>query len=287
MSITFSPVVAAGTRHIPGFTALHFIDLEKLEVAASPLAVLDDFRVDGLPFSPHPHAGFAAVTYVFEDSPGEVRSRASSGVDITVGPGGIVWTDAGSGVVHEEVPAVRGRELHGLQLFVNLSARNKSAAPQVRHLQGHEVPQWHSPDGDDRVRVVVGSFKGVSSPLRPTEPFTMLDARIRHEITFDLPQAENAVVYVLDGTVDVHADSQTRQVGTSHALGVRGGGSGGRLTVAPRQSAHLLILSGAEIREPVVTAGPFIMNDAAQVRDAADRYHAGSMGQLTPLSDAG
>ncbi len=287
MSITFSPVVAAEARQLPGFTALHFIDLEKLGIAASPLAVLDDFRVGGLPFSPHPHAGFAAVTYVFEDSPGEVRSRASSGDDITVGPGGIVWTDAGSGVVHEEVPAVRGRELHGLQLFVNLSARNKSAPPQVRSLQGHEVPQWHGPDGDDRVRVVVGSFEGVSSPLMPTEPFTMLDARLRNGIIFDLPQAHNAVVYVLAGTVDVQAGSLTRQVDASHALGVGGGDGGARLTIAPRQSAHLLILSGAEIRDPVVTAGPFIMNDATQIRDAANRYQAGAMGHLAPLAELG
>ncbi|MGZ4435795.1 MAG: pirin family protein, partial [Trebonia sp.] len=117
MSIYFSPVIAAKPRSLPGFSSLLYVDLDALGVAASPLAVLDDFRVPGLPFSPHPHAGFAAVTYVLEDSPGDLRSRASSGADLTVGPGGIVWTHAGSGVVHEEIPAVPGRELHGVQIF--------------------------------------------------------------------------------------------------------------------------------------------------------------------------
>ncbi len=97
MPIQFSPVIAAQQRALPGFSSLLYVDLDKLGVAASPVAVLDDFRVPGLPFSPHPHAGFAAVTYVFEDSPGGLRSRASTGVDLLVGAGGIVWTEAGSG----------------------------------------------------------------------------------------------------------------------------------------------------------------------------------------------
>ena len=74
MSIYFSPVIATKPRSLPGFSSLLYVDLAALGVAASPLAVLDDFRVPGLPFSPHPHAGFAAVTYVLEDSPGDLRS---------------------------------------------------------------------------------------------------------------------------------------------------------------------------------------------------------------------
>src|SRR5271165_3647580 len=142
MPVHFSPVIAAKPRALPGFSSLQYLDLDALEVAAAPLAVLDDFRVTGMPFSPHPHAGFAAVTYVLEDSPGDLRSRASTGADLVVGPGGIVWTHAGSGVVHEEVPAEPGRELHGVQIFVNLSAKNKLTPARVLHLEPGEVPEW-------------------------------------------------------------------------------------------------------------------------------------------------
>jgi redox-sensitive bicupin YhaK (pirin superfamily) len=61
---------------------------------------------------------------VFEDSKAALRSRDSLGEDVVVGPGGIVWTEAGRGVMHEELPA-SDDELHGLQIFVNLSAKNK------------------------------------------------------------------------------------------------------------------------------------------------------------------
>ena len=35
-------------------------------------------RVRGQPFSPHPHAGFSAVTYVFEDSEGSLEAATRS-----------------------------------------------------------------------------------------------------------------------------------------------------------------------------------------------------------------
>jgi hypothetical protein len=178
MPIHFSPVIAARQLSLRGFSSFLSFDLDALGVAASPVAVLDDFRVFGLPLCPHPHAGFAAVAYVLEDSRGGLRSRASSGIDLVVDPGGIVWTQAGSGVVHEETPAVPGRELHGIQIFVNVSSKNKFTAPQVLHLETGEVPEWRS-DAGDRVRVVVGSFDGVFSPLVPAEPFILLDVKLR------------------------------------------------------------------------------------------------------------
>ncbi len=282
MSIHFSPVIAAKPRSLPGFSSLLYVDLDALGVAASPLAVLDDFRVPGLPFSPHPRAGFAAVTYVLEDSPGDLRSRASSGADLTVGPGGIVWTHAGSGVVHEEIPAVPGRELHGVQIFVNLSAKNKLTAPQVLHLDPGQVPQWHCGAGD-RVRVVVGSFDGLSSPLVPAEPFTLLDVRLQREISFNLPAGHNAVVYILTGYVVVRADGHQEKVDGGHALAFRGNG---RVTFEALPPSHFLLLSGTEIGEPVVAEGPFIMNEPSQIEAAAARFRAGAMGQLAPLSDS-
>ena len=208
------------------------------------------------------------------------RSGASSGADLTVRPGGIVWTHAGSGLIHEEIPAEPGRELHGLQLFVNLSSKNKLTAPQVLTLQPGQVPEW-SGDAGDRVRVVTGSFAGLSSPLAPAEPFTLLDVHLLSEVPFDLQAAHNAVVYVLDGNVAVRADGQQETVHNGHALALTG--SGGRVTLQAPSPSHALILSGAEIAEPVVAEGPFIMNEPSQIADAFARYRSGAMGHLAPL----
>lgn len=279
MSSPFTPVVAAQQRRIPGFNSLWFIDLDALGVVGLPITVLDDFHVGGLPFSPHPHAGFAAVTYVFEDSVGAVRSRASNGVDLTVGPGGIVWTEAGSGLVHEETPAQPGVELHGLQLFINLSAPHKLTAPRVLHLEADQVPTWHSQAGD-RVRVVVGSFAGLDSPLTPVEPFTMLDVHLGGEIEFDLPIGHTAALYVRSGLARIQSAAERRDVTAMHAMAVVG--SGRPVHLRAIGAAELVVVAGANIQDPVIAQGPFIMNDPQQLQETLQRYRSGAMGHLEP-----
>jgi hypothetical protein len=124
MSIQISPVINASLWESGGVFSAKSIKLHELGERASPIFVLDDFRVRGRPFAPHPHAGISGLTYVFEDSEGRARSRV-------VGPGGIVWFQAGSGAVHHEVPAESGRELRGAQIFVKLSAKNQRLTPRI------------------------------------------------------------------------------------------------------------------------------------------------------------
>lgn len=277
MSIRFSSVVAAQPRQMAGFVSLLNLDLDKLGGLASPVLVLDDFRARDLPFSPHPHAGFSAVTYILADSQGGLRSRTSLGNDIVVAPGGIVGAHAGSRVIHEEIPADRERELHGLQIFVNLSSKYKLTAPRVLQLEPNEVPEWRS-DAGDRVRVVVGTFEGLSSSLVPVEPFTLLDVELQHELSFELEDGHKALVYVLEGSLVVRGSGREQQVIGGHALALHG--SGETVLFEGIGQAHFFVLSGAEIREPVVARGPFIMNEQSQIDTAVARYNAGGMGRL-------
>ena len=167
------------------------------------------------------------------------------------------------------------------QLFVNLSSRNKLAPPKTLRLQKNDVPEWRSSAGD-RVRVAVGSLEGVSAPLVPAEPFNLLDIEQQSEISFPLKDAQNALVYVLKEEVTVRADTREQKIAAGHAIALHG--SAGRLTFKASHFAHFLLLSGAALQEPVVTQGPFVMNDTSQINEAFARYQAGKMGQLEPLS---
>ncbi|MGY3452975.1 redox-sensitive bicupin YhaK (pirin superfamily) [Bradyrhizobium sp. USDA 4353] len=242
------------------------------------MLVLDDFRVSGRPFPPHPHAGFSAVTYVFADSAGGLRSRDSLGNDVTVGAGGIVWTEAGNGVLHHEIPA-DARELHGLQLFLKLSAGNELRAPRMLQLAGDEVPEWTSGDGD-RVRVVVGSFNGVASPLVPAERFTLLDVTLRRGLDYALTPGEVAIIYATQGGLAITTDDGRRDLAEGEAIAVQGEGHA-KLTADG--ATQLVIMSGPELREPIVVDGPFIMSSEAEIAAASTRYRAGLMGRLAPL----
>ncbi|MGJ4928307.1 pirin family protein [Bradyrhizobium sp. HKCCYLS2038] len=278
MAVAFSSITTAQTRGTAGRFLVKAVNLAGLGPVGSPVLVLDDFRVSGRPFPPHPHAGFSAVTYVFADSAGGLRSRDSLGNDVTIGAGGIVWTQAGKGLLHHEIPA-DAQELHGLQLFVNLSAANKLRTPRMLHLAGDEVPEWSSGDGD-RVRVVVGSFNDVASPLVPAEPFTLLDVTLRRGIGYALTPGHVAIVYVVHGALAIASDATHHDLTEGQAIALHGEG---RAVLAADGAAQLVILSGPELQEPVVIDGPFIMSNEQQIAAAYARYRAGGMGRLAPL----
>ena len=140
MTIQLSPVITSERAELgSGFSARR-VEPGRFGCAADPIMGFDHYRMNAVTFAPHPHAGFSAVSYLFEDSEGSLRNRDSLGNDFTVGPGGIVWTQAGTGVQHDELPAEPGREVHGLQIFINLSAAAKDTAPKVMRLDSDAVP---------------------------------------------------------------------------------------------------------------------------------------------------
>lgn len=282
MAIQFSRVISSRQTASGDTFSVQAIDLSSLGDWNSPVLVLDHFRVSGRPFPPHPHAGFSAVTYVFEDSQCGVRSRDSLGNDVVTGPGGIVWTEAGSGLLHEETPAEPGAELHAVQIFVNLSAKNKLVAPRLLRLASAEVPAWRSSAGD-RLRILVGAYDGTSSPLTPAEPFDLFDMRLQGEIPLLLPAEHNAVIYVISGRACVRTESREQVLGPEQAVALHGSG---RVSLQAISPAHALLLCGAEVREPVRSYGPFVMNEQWQIEAAATRYRSGQMGRLEPISKA-
>jgi len=280
MALDVSQIIKAHHHASGGIFAVSGIDLRRMNGLAAPLALLDNFRVSGQPFGPHPHAGFSAITYVFEDSPTALRSRDSLGNDLEVGPGGIVWLQAGRGAQHQEVPAIPGREMHGAQIYVNLSSRNKLAPPKTMYLLPDQVPEWSNTAGD-RVRVLVGSFGNVASPIEPVEPYSILDAHLISHVAYPVSRSDNSVVYVLSGELSVEIDDIRHELSTETAIALSGTGDV-KLTAGPG-GAHALLLSGPALKEPVVADGPFIMNDAAGILAAIQRYRSGQMGRLDPV----
>jgi redox-sensitive bicupin YhaK (pirin superfamily) len=119
---------------------------------------------DGVDVRPHPHIGLATVTYLYD---GELLHRDSVGSVQPIRPGEVNWMTAGKGIAHSErTPAgVRkaGPSISGLQLWVALPRAAEEGDPGFAHHDRADLPMVTA-DGL-RVRVVVGSFLGVRSPV--------------------------------------------------------------------------------------------------------------------------
>ncbi|HMK89825.1 MAG TPA: pirin family protein, partial [Methylocystis sp.] len=105
----------------------------------------------------HPHRGFETVTIVYE---GELEHRDSAGNSGRIGRGDVQWMTAGSGVLHEEFHsqdfARAGGAFRVAQLWVNLPAKDKGAAPRYQTLLSGDIPTLALPHGAGSLRVIAG-----------------------------------------------------------------------------------------------------------------------------------
>ena len=246
-------------------------------LALDPFLSITEFHMSEPTFAPHPHAGFSAVTYLFRDSAGSFVNRDSLGDHSVIGPGALHWTQAAHGMMHEEIPMVRGVDCHGMQLFVNLSPAHKTAPPRAFHVDAAEVPVVRPADGIT-VHVVAGAAFGAASPL--TELLTevaLLDVSLDAGVAATIPVsvADRAVVLILAGEVSIGGRALAQ-----HVVATLDGPEGSIAVTASADGATFLVLTGAPIGAPVVFGGPFCMNTNAEITDAQQRFRRGEMGHL-------
>lgn len=172
-----------------------------------PFLGVDHAWMSGPTFPPHPHKGFSAVSYLFLDSETGIDNRDSIGTQNLIRPGGLHWTTAGRGIVHEEVPAETGKTVHSLQIFVDLAPERKGIDPYPLMLEPQDVPVVHRPGA--RIRVVAGSFGGARSPLIPPTDVTMLDISLEQgaELAVPIEASQTAFIMPIFGTMELNGES--------------------------------------------------------------------------------
>jgi redox-sensitive bicupin YhaK (pirin superfamily) len=223
----------------------------------------------------HPHRGFETVTLAWE---GAVAHRDNAGHAGVIGPGDAQWMTAGAGIFHEEYHEEgltrRGGRMHMMQLWVNLPRKHKAAPPAYQGLVASQFPAVPLPGGT--VRVLAGEYEGVRGPARSFTPITMLDVRLRAggELPATLPGTYNALAVVVKGRVA--AGDATASTGEL----VLFANDGDRLLLTAKEDAHVILLSGEPIDEPIVQYGPFVMNTVREIEQAIEDVNRGKFGPV-------
>jgi hypothetical protein len=235
----------------------------------------------------HPHRGFETVTYMID---GTFQHQDSHGGGGVITDGATQWMTAGKGILHIETPpeklVVSGGLFHGIQLWVNLPARDKMIEPAYQGLEAGDVTLLSSADGGALVRIIAGDVGGHRGPGSTHTPMAFMHASIAPGALLELPwdPGFNALVYLLAGSGRVGSDGRpvtTGQLVTFDAgdfLSLRADDG------QPAGTGHLeaLILGGQPIREPVEHYGPFVMNTKAEIGQALEDFEAGRLGTIPP-----
>jgi redox-sensitive bicupin YhaK (pirin superfamily) len=231
---------------------------------------------------------------------GAFEHEDSTGGGGLITDGATQWMTAGAGILHSELPpqemVAKGGLFHGVQLWVNLPAAQKWAAPAYQDIHAGDVTLLSSADGGALVRIIAGSLDGHAGPGVTQTPIVYAHATLAPgaRLATPWPADFNALVYVLSGRGYAGPERRPLAEGQLAVFGPGGRsesqelGPGSALTVQAADgqpgSWEILLLGGLPIREPVARYGPFVMNTRAEIIQAVEDYQAGRLGTIPPTS---
>jgi redox-sensitive bicupin YhaK (pirin superfamily) len=244
-----------------------------------PILGVDHAWISAPQFPAHPHAGFSAVSYLFLDSQTGIDNRDSMGNHNVIQPGGLHWTAAGRGVVHEECPVQRGNTVHMLQIFVNLPLERQGQAPFALSLAPADVPVVRAPGAT--VRVPLGAYSGARSPMQTPTALTLLDINLDAgaALSVPVPAGHTAFVMPIHGELSVNGlrfERDARAVpvfaaqSTPHEITLN----------ALQGAAKAVLFSGPPLHQPVHWHGPMAMGSPEALAAAYAAYQRGEFGRL-------
>ena len=229
---------------------------------------------------PHPHRGFEPITLLFQ---GEQLHRDSLGNESLVKAGDVQWTTAGRGIIHAEGPSKefvqKGGELEGIQLWLNLPAKDKMITPNYQHISDNQMPVIHDETGNIRLKIVAGKQQnkvGLIHTQTDVNVF-MVDASDKGSLIVDIPQLHETTLYLLDGEIKIN-NSELLSKG-AHQLAVFNT-DGTAIEFEAQKKSKFIVLSGEPINEKVAQYGPYVMNTQTELLEAMRDYQQGKMGYL-------
>jgi quercetin 2,3-dioxygenase len=226
---------------------------------------------------PHPHRGFAPVTFMFQ---GEGYHRDSAGHTGTIKEGEVQWMFAGRGLLHSEGPTnellEKGGSYEFVQLWVNVPAKNKMDEPYYQQAARDEMPVVFKEEGND-LRLASGSYDILQGPIQSFTPVTSIFGSVRSGLDFQFHAKEGywTLLYLLEGEVILN---ESQSVSGRHLVIFSKEETDIRVHV--KADSKLLYLSGEPIEEPVAAKGNIVMNTEEEIKQAEKDISEGRFGSL-------
>src|SRR5437879_7170308 len=223
---------------------------------------------------PHPHRGFAPVTFQLQ---GEGYHKDSAGHDEIIKAGDVQWMFAGKGILHSEGPTAdllkNGGTEELLQLWVNVPRAHKWDEPAYQSATKTEQPPVLQMEGVD-LRLVSGSYEGKTGPIKSFTPIVSIVGSIQkcRQVQFIAQPGYWTLLYVAKGSVNINQETIKQ-----HNLIVFEK-ENDEIVLIAEEDAVILYLSAEPIDEPVTAKDNFVMNTAEENEQAIADYHNGVFG---------
>ncbi len=178
------------------FSFADYVDPQNLNWGA--LRVFnDDTIAAGTGFPAHPHRDMEIVTYVLS---GELAHRDSMGNQGVVGPGGVQYMSAGTGVRHSEFNNRPDAPLHLVQMWVLPGGLGTPPSYGER--------AFATDERRNRWLTIVSGEDGVEAPIRITQRATMRVARLENaSVAHVFAPQRYGFLFVAEGTLEANGQA--------------------------------------------------------------------------------
>ncbi|XP_071847146.1 pirin-like [Apostichopus japonicus] len=235
-----------------------------------PFLQLDHFQAQKPSCMPdHPSRGFQTVTYMLQ---GSIKYSDFCGNVGTVTPGDVQVVSSGCGMVYSESP-VSDDEAVGIQLYVNISEKDKLSLPGYQYTSVQDIPEVVIQDGI-KVSVVLGEAFSSKCTSNCITPVNICDVTIATDRHLEIPVQPDwsVLIYILSGKLIIGPPSNTRVV-LSQEAAVISKGDDLHIENKGTDPCRFLLMTGKCLGEEISRQGSFVMNTEEDIRQTIKDYH--------------
>lgn len=220
-----------------------------------PILMLDSFDTEDYDaykagFPMHPHRGIETITFL---SHGRIEHRDTLGFSDTVSDGEVQYMTAGAGVEHEErLP--KSDRLTGLQLWLNLPAKDKMTAPHYHAVKREAIQEI--PVNGGTLRLLTGSYRehqGYQTHHLPLD-YYHITLQEGASLSIDTDPSRSCMAFTLQGRAEIGGEKIDEKTAVKLSEG-----DYVKITALDGE-AEVMFMSSVALKEPVYWGGPIVMD---------------------------
>ena len=174
---------------------------------------------------------------------------------------------AGSGILHEEKLPASERML-GVQLWLNLPAKNKMVPPAYHSIKNFEIEEIEIENG--KLRLLAGEYEGRKGYVGNYLPLDYYDLHLNPNASFSISTKKESSVMMFTLLGDSYIGGKLVKEKTAVKLS-----SGDHVEIkASDKHSQVLFISSVRLGESVAWGGPIVMNTKEELNKAFDELRS-------------
>jgi redox-sensitive bicupin YhaK (pirin superfamily) len=227
----------------------------------------------------HPHRGIAMLAYILA---GEVECSDSLGNHSKQSSGGLHWTKAGKGIIHDEAVSsefqVANPDISVVRFWINLPSIHKSEEPDCFSIQSGEIPNQELDDSAGWVKILLGKYGNVIAKVPSFSKEFLYHVHLRPGRRFWMT-TDNAIEYAAFLPSDL-AEINDIEIGSGKLVLFTSQGEIIEIHNQNQAAIDILLFGGEAYKEPIVAEEAFVMNTPHEITQAYNDFYEGKYGHI-------